>query len=125
AISLYLADNHPEAGLAPRIGEPDRGDYLKWMVLFTNAFQSEFRAWFYAHEFVDKPAYVDSVKAATAGRIEATYGRLAQHLANNRGLLGDRFSPADLSLFMFIRWGRVLPNPPKTHDVLGRYAEAT
>jgi glutathione S-transferase len=25
---------------------------------------------------------------------------------------------------MFIRWGRVLPNPPRNHDVLRRYAEA-
>jgi len=124
AISLYLADNHPEAGLAPRVGDADRGDYLKWMVLFTNAFQSEFRAWFYAHEFVDNPAYVDSVKAATAGRIAATYSLLAEHLAGNRWLLGEKFSAADLYLFMFIRWGRVLPNPPKTHGVLRRYAEA-
>jgi glutathione S-transferase len=124
AISLYLADNHPEAGLAPRIGAPDRGDYLKWMVLFTNAFQSEFRTWFYAHEFVDNPAYVESVKAATAGRIGASYGRLVQHLAVNRWLLGGTFSAADLYLFMFIRWGRVLPNPPKNDAVLRRYAEA-
>ena len=124
AISLYLADNHPEAGLAPRVGDPDRGDYLKWMVLFTNAFQSEFRTWFYAHEFVDNPAYVDSVKVATAGRIAGTYGRLAEHLANNRWLLGERFSAADLYLFMFIRWGRVLPSPPRASGVLTRYAEA-
>lgn len=124
AISLYLADNHPEKRLAPRVGDPNRGDYLKWMVLFTNAFQSEFRAWFYAHEFVDNPAYAESVKAATAARIAATYGRLAEHLANNRWLLGDTFSAADLYLFMFIRWGRVLPNPPRSHDVLRRYAEA-
>jgi glutathione S-transferase len=124
AISLYLADNHPEAGLAPRVGEADRGDYLKWMVLFTNAFQSEFRTWFYAHEFVDNPDYVDSVKAATASRIAATYERLAEHLAGKRWLLGNRFSAADLYLFMFIRWGRVLPNPPKNHDALRRYAEA-
>ena len=124
AISLYLADNHPEAGLAPRVGDPDRGDYLKWMVLFTNAFQSEFRIWFYPHEFVDNPAHVDSVKAATAGRIGATYGRLAQHLAEHRWLLGEKFSAADLYLFMFIRWGRALPNPPKNNTVLRRYAEA-
>lgn len=124
AISLYLADNHPEAGLAPRLGDAARGDYLKWMVLFTNAFQSQFRAWFYAHEFVDNPAYVDSVKAATAGRIETSFGHIAKHLDENTWLLGDTFSAADLYLFMFIRWGRVLPNPPKNTPSLRRYAEA-
>jgi glutathione S-transferase len=64
------------------------------------------------------------VKAATAGRLGVTYERLAQHLSGNRWLLGDKFSAADLYLFMFIRWGRVLPTPPKNNDVLRRYAEA-
>jgi len=124
AISLYLADNHPAAGLAPGVSDADRGDYLKWMVLFTNAFQSQFRAWFYAHEFVDNPAYVESVKAATAARVTASFSHVAGHLASNQWLLGGKFSAADLYLFMFIRWGRVLPNPPKNNDVLRRYAEA-
>jgi glutathione S-transferase len=124
AISLYLADNHPDAGLAPAIGDPARGDYLKWMVLFTNAFQSQYRAWFYAHEFVDNPAYVDSVKAATAERIGTSFAHIAEHLASHRWLLGEQFSAADLYLFMFIRWGRALPNPPKNTEVLRRYAEA-
>jgi glutathione S-transferase len=123
AISLYLADNHPGAGLAPRTGDADRGDYLKWMVLFTNAFQSQYRAWFYAHEFVDNPDYVDSVKAATASRVTTSFSHIAEHLAANKWLLGETFSAADLYLFMFIRWGRVLPTPPKSNDVLRRYAE--
>lgn len=29
AILLYLADRHP--GLAPAVGSPDRGDFLKWL----------------------------------------------------------------------------------------------
>ncbi len=33
AISLYLADRHPDAGLAPPPNSPERGQYYKWMVL--------------------------------------------------------------------------------------------
>jgi glutathione S-transferase len=35
AICLYLADRYSYGSLAPRIEEPDRGAYLKWMVYST------------------------------------------------------------------------------------------
>lgn len=124
AISLYLADRHPEAKLAPPSGAPERGDYYKWMVLLSNALQTQYRAWFYAHEFVDDPAYVDSVKAATAARIGETFGQLAVHLDANEWLMGETLSAADFYLFMFTRWGRALPSPPRLLPSLARHAAA-
>ena len=35
AIALYLADRFPKAGLAPRIGERERGPYLTWMAWYS------------------------------------------------------------------------------------------
>src|SRR2546423_7029720 len=34
AIYLYLADLFPEAKLAPPVGHPLRGPYLRWMVFY-------------------------------------------------------------------------------------------
>lgn len=123
AIALYLADRHPEKNLAPPIASTERGAYLKWMLLLTNALQTQYRAWFYAHEFVDNPDYVDSVKAATAARIEKTFAVFAEHLEANEWLLGEEFSAADLYLFMMVRWGRALPSPPRLVPSLARHAE--
>ena len=123
AITLYLADRHIDKGLAPAFGAPERGDYYKWMVLLTNALQTQYRAWFYAHEFVEDPANVDSVKAATASRIGATFTQLSAHLATSTWLLGERISAPDLYLFMFIRWGRALPHPPRLDPILAAFAE--
>lgn len=39
AIALYLADIFPEAALAPPVGDPRRGDYLRWMVFYGSAFE--------------------------------------------------------------------------------------
>src|SRR3954464_2105120 len=39
AIFLYLADPFPEAALAPLIGNPLRGPYLRWMVFYAAAFE--------------------------------------------------------------------------------------
>lgn len=122
AISLYLADRHPETGLAPAFDSPLRGAYYKWMVLLSNALQTQYRAWFYAHEFVDNPDYVESVKTVTASRIATTFGQVSAHLAQNRWLMGEAFSAADLYLFMFVRWGRALPVPPRTDPVLADFA---
>ena len=113
AISMYLADRHPQAALAPTLDSPVRGQYYKWMFLLSNAVQTEFRAWFYAHEYVADPAFVDSVKQATAGRLGQTFAMIGRHLETNRWLLGDQFSAADLYLFMLVRWGRAMPSPPR------------
>ncbi len=39
AIYLYLADLYPEAGLAPPIGDAQRGPYLRWMAFYGACFE--------------------------------------------------------------------------------------
>ena len=39
AIFLYLADLYPEANLAPPIGDPLRGPYLRWMAYYGSCFE--------------------------------------------------------------------------------------
>ncbi|MGH6639276.1 MAG: glutathione S-transferase family protein, partial [Polaromonas sp.] len=36
AICLYLCDSHPEAGLAPALGTPERAHFYKWLIWLTN-----------------------------------------------------------------------------------------
>ena len=113
AISMYLADRHPQARLAPGLESRLRGQYYKWMFLLSNALQTEFRAWFYAYEYVADPAFTDSVKEATAARLGQTFAMIGSHLESNTWLLGDQYSAADLYLFMLVRWGRAMPSPPR------------
>jgi hypothetical protein len=39
AVYLYLADLFPEAGLAPAMGDPLRGPYLRWLVFYGSSFE--------------------------------------------------------------------------------------
>ncbi len=39
AIFIYLTDRFPEKGLAPAIGGPLRGSYLRWMVYYGSCFE--------------------------------------------------------------------------------------
>jgi glutathione S-transferase len=122
AISMFLADRHREARLAPDLDSKLRGQYYKWMFHISNALQSEFRAWFYAHEYVTDPDFVPSVKDATAGRISRTFKLIGAHLETNQWLLGEQFSAADLYLLMFVRWGMVLPSPAREIGPLADHA---
>jgi glutathione S-transferase len=95
AIYLYLADLYPEAGLAPPIGDPLRGPYLRWMAYYGSCFE---------------PAIIDrSQKRAPAPRGMSPYAdfdtmltTLTDQLARGDWMLGDRFSALD------ILWGTAL-----------------
>lgn len=95
AAFIYLADAFPAAGLAPAIGDPDRGPYLRWIVFYGSCFE---------------PAVIDRfMKREPAARATSPYADCDTTLAALRGalthgpyILGDRFSAAD------VLWGTAL-----------------
>lgn len=87
AICLHLADRYGYGRLAPKIEEPDRGAYLRWMVFSTAVFEPA--AWL-----------PDAEEPSGVG-----WGRKADMLTALEGalspgpfILGDRFSAADVML---------------------------
>jgi glutathione S-transferase len=123
AVALHLCDRHPEAALAPPLGTPERSLFYRWMVHLTNTPQAEYRAWFYPHEHVADEAAAPAVKAAAQARLEGMFDRIAEQLGAGPWLLGERFSAADLFLFMLIRWGRGMPRAPRALPALGSLAD--
>lgn len=95
AIYLYLADQFPERGLAPPIGDPLRGPYLRWMVFYGSSFE---------------PAVVDRAlqrepgpKAMSPyGDFDAVLRTVVEALTPGPYLLGERHSAAD------VLWGAAL-----------------
>ncbi len=88
AIFLYLADLYPEAGLAPAIGDPLRGPYLRWTAYYGSSFE---------------PAVGDRAQKVTPPPSRCPYGdfdtmlqTLTDQLERGPYLLGARFSAADL-----------------------------
>lgn len=97
AIYMYLADLYPEAGLAPVIGDPLRGPYLRWMVFYGSCFE---------------PALIDfSQKRDPAPRGLSPYGDYAtvikavnDQLAKGPYILGDKFTAADVLWGIALNW---------------------
>ena len=92
ALAMLLAERHADAGLAPGIDDPRRGDYLQWMFNLANMVQPLFRQWWYPGEPAGE-ANADVIRAHVAPRIEAEWQRIDSHLATNGPhLLGDGLS---------------------------------
>jgi glutathione S-transferase len=123
ALAMTLADEHAQAGLAPKPGEPPRAQYTQWMFHLANAVQPLFRLWWYPNEAAGA-ANGDAVRAHVIPRIEAEWGRIDAHLAKNGPyLLGDTLSAADFYLTMLMRWSRGMPKPATEWPHLATLAE--
>lgn len=124
ALLVLLAERHPERGLAPPPGAPERAQFLQWMFYFANTMQPAFRAWYYPDEPAG-PAAAEAVREAARRVLDTAWARLDARFADGRAhLLGERASVADLLLVMLARWSRNLPSPatdrPRLHAYIGR-----
>lgn len=98
AIAVYVGDQYPQTGLAPAIGDPDRGAYLQW-VMYTNA--------------VLEPAMGEKVAQLPAnpgqygwGSWDLMLSTLRKGVERGPWILGDRFTTADVLLGSGVRFMR-------------------
>lgn len=115
AVALYLTDLYPDAEMAPRPGEPERGPYLTWL------------AWT-AGEM--EPAYWGKIGGATEtdphirARYDAVNARIFSALEHGPYLMGDRFTAIDVMVGASLGWGREHTPPSEALDAyLARLAE--
>ena len=115
AIVLHLVDQHPAAGLAPKVGTPDRARFYQWMTFLTNSLQEELMIWQYPDRLTGEDTEAAEVVERGAERRAGAYlDVIEQHLkANGPLFLGDTLSAADFYLVMLARWARTMTNPPR------------
>jgi len=123
AIALYLADRHPQAGLLPAVGTPERGEAYRWMFWCANTVQPAYRAWFYPHEAAGGGC-IEAVRTMARQQLEAAWQHVATHLQDGGPyLLGDAPGVVDFMLVMLMRWSRNMPAPSDHWPVLKAYAD--
>jgi glutathione S-transferase len=110
AVMMYLADVYADKGLAPAIGDPLRGPYLRWMVFYGSSFE---------------PALVDrSMQREPAAHMTSPYGTwqevldaIVAQLTPGPWLLGERFSAADVLWGTALNWTTMFKLVPETPPV--------
>jgi glutathione S-transferase len=111
AIFIYLADLFPEAGLAPALGDPLRGPYLRWLAFYGSSFE---------------PAINDvAMKREPAPPMMCPYGdfdtmlaTLTRQLRAGPYLLGERFSAADVLWGTALGWITMFKLVPELPEVM-------
>lgn len=97
AIFIYLADAFPRAGLAPPIGDPLRGPYLRWLVFYGSAFEPALMDRFMKHE----PA---PSSTSPYGDFDTVMAAINAQLTPGPYLFGERFTAADILWGTALRW---------------------
>lgn len=118
AIAIYLADRYGYGTLAPRIEDPDRGPYLKWMVFSTAVVDPVATL---HQKKIDLPGFDFSF-----GAFEDMVQVLTGVLRDRQYLLGDRFSGADVVLggtLSRLLYMKVLPEAPELLDYNDRLTQ--
>ena len=123
AICLHLADTHPQAGLAPTLGTPERAHFYKWSMWLTNTLQATLLLYFYPERWADTPEAAAQVKAHAEHRCGALLDQLDAQLARHGEpwLLGQAFSAVDPYALMLSRWTRGFARPARSLPHLGAY----
>ena len=124
AILIWLADDHPEARLAPTMANAARPAFLRWMAFVSAAIYALF--W-----IRDDPARVTShteaqaeIKARTGDRIAECWGIMDSQVDPGRYILGDELTVLDLAVTVMSRWAprrrRFYAVAPKLSEVVRR-----
>ena len=125
AIVLHLVDAHPDAGLAPQVGTPERAHFYKWLVWLTNSLQATLIVYFYPERWADEAAAIAQVKAHAESKVGTLLDQLEAELARHGGpwLLGARYGAADAYAFMLCRWTRGFARPARSLPRLGAWLD--
>lgn len=116
AILMYLADLYPEKNLAPPMGDPLRGAYLRWMVFYGSCFEPAMM------DFSRKREPVPPMQCGY-GDYESVMEVLAAQVQKGPWLLGECFSAADVLWGGALNFGlmfKLVPDLPVFRDYAGR-----
>ena len=97
AIYLYLADLFPEAKLAPPLGDPLRGPYLRWMAFYGSCFEPAVIDQWMKNKPADKTA-------CHYGDFDTMFNTLVEQLSKGPYLLGEQFSALHVLWATSFRW---------------------
>jgi glutathione S-transferase len=97
AIVQYLADQKPEAGLAPKAGSFERYKLQEWLNFITSEIHKQFSPLF-------RPTTPDEYKKIAKENLATRFEWLDKQLAGKEYLMGGSFSVADAYLYTVLRW---------------------
>lgn len=97
ALLQYLADQSPQARLAPDNGTTERYRLIEWLTFVSTEIHKGFGPLF-------KPDTPEATKESVRATLAKRFAYLNDRLAGRSFLTGDRFTIADAYLFTVVNW---------------------
>ncbi|HUI21274.1 MAG TPA: glutathione S-transferase family protein [Methylocella sp.] len=108
AICAYVAEAHPQAGLAPPLGDLARGRYLQWLFFSSGCIEPAFLT-----KFANIPVRPEM---ASFGDFDRVFDVLEATVTKGPWLLGEQFTAADVMVGLDIHFGidifKLVPSRP-------------
>ncbi len=124
AITMFIADRHPEARLAPGPSDPARGHFYQWLTHLTNSLQPAMLRYYYPERHTTDAGGHTAVAEKATEEIAAIWSRIDRHLKSEGPyLLGAQFSAADIFAHMLSTWQQCCPNTYERFPCVKRLAD--
>jgi len=99
AICTYLAEKFPEKNLAPAIGNPARGTYLRWLFFIAGPFEMAASAKAFDWRIDEK-----NTQAVGSGSLSDVLNTLELAIEKGPYICGDQFTAVDLLAASYLGW---------------------
>jgi glutathione S-transferase len=99
ALLQYVSDQKPGAGLMPKAGTMDYYRALEWLSFIGTELHKQFTPLF-------KEGTPGDYRMIAKQNVMNAFKHIDEHLAGRQWLAGDRYSIADIYLFVVSNWGR-------------------
>jgi glutathione S-transferase len=106
AVLLYVADQNPEAKLAPPAGSYDRYRLLEWLCFINSELHKGFSPLY-------SPTATDDLRAYARNHVAKRLDYL-HAMVRDTYLMGGQFTVADAYLFTVLSWGKEVGLPMET-----------
>jgi GST-like protein len=104
AILIWLAEQHPDARLAPLPGDPARGQFLRWMSFVSAAIYSLYWVKDDPSRLAPDPEAQPKLVGRTLDRIAACWGMMEAQTSPGRYILGHELTVLDLYVAVVSRF---------------------
>lgn len=122
AIQAYIADMHPQSGLAGDNSPRQRAEANRWQAYVNSDVHPAFHPIFGPARFHDDVAQHDALKAAARVRLRGIFERAERQLQGREWIAGFR-SYADPYLYITLRWAAKTGVDLSGFDNLARFTE--
>lgn len=124
AISLLLAERHPEAHLAPAEGTAERAKFLETHIYVVNSMLPALRDWFYADRDQTDPNYAQGIRLLTLQRLQDIMAYLDGRLEHSKYLTTrDAPTATDFLFTATLSWNGFIDALASRYTNLARYRD--